>query len=64
MHHRRSQGDSKSTSSINNTLNPPMSTSTTTNPSTTGRVSIYSMRERVIINKMTRMMSKLANRSY
>jgi hypothetical protein len=58
MHHRRSQGDSKSTSSITSTSSPMPTT--TTNPSTTGRVSIYSMRERVILNKMTRMMGKLA----
>jgi hypothetical protein len=57
MHHRRSQGDSKSTSSISSTLS---SMPTTTNVPTTGRVSIYSMRERVILNKMTRMMGKLA----
>jgi len=57
MHHRRSQGDSKSTSSISSTLS---SMPTTTNAPTTGRVSIYSMRERVILNKMTRMMGKLA----
>lgn len=62
MHHRRSQGDSKSTSSINSTLPtmPPTTTTTTSNPSPSGRVSIYSMRERVILNKMTRMMGKLA----
>jgi hypothetical protein len=62
MHHRRSQGDSKSTSSLSNTLSsmPPPPPPTTTNSSTTGRVSIYSMRERVILNKMTRMMGKLA----
>jgi hypothetical protein len=61
MHHRRSQGDLKSTSSISSTLSSmPTTTATTTNSSTTGRVSIYSMRERVILNKMTRMMVKLA----
>jgi hypothetical protein len=62
MHHRRSQGDSKSTSSITSISSsmPTTTTTTTANPSTTGRVSIYSMRERVILNKMTRMMGKLA----
>jgi len=59
MYHRRSQGDSKSTSSISSTLSSMLPT-TTTNPSTSGRVSIYSMRERVILNKMTLMMGKLA----
>ena len=60
MHSRRSHGDSKSTSSISDSV-PTMST-TNNNPSTstTGRVSIYSMRERVIINKMIKIMGKLA----
>lgn len=57
MHHRRSQGDTKSTSSLTNSLS---TMPTSNNPSTSGRVSIYSMRERVILNKMTRMMGKLA----
>ncbi len=60
MYQRRSQGDSKSTSSISSTVSSMPTTTTTTNPSTSGRVSIYSMRERVILNKMTRMMGKLA----
>lgn len=49
MYHRRSQSDSKPTNNLGNSLS-----------STTNRVSIYSMRERVILNNMTRMMSELA----
>ena len=63
MYHRRSQGDAKSTSSMTNSVSsmPP----STNNPSSSttsmsGRVSIYSMRERVIQNKLTRIMGKLA----
>lgn len=57
MHHRRSQGDTKSTSSLTGSVS---TMPTSTNSSTSSRVSIYSMRERVILNKMTRMMGKLA----
>jgi hypothetical protein len=61
MHHRRSQGDSKSTSSISGSISTiPTVSNNVSSTSTTGRVSIYSMRERVILNKMTRMMGKLA----
>jgi hypothetical protein len=62
MHPRRSQGDSKSTSSISGSLSsmPITNTNNPSSTSTTGRVSIYSMRERVILNKMTKIMGKLA----
>ncbi|CAF1010577.1 unnamed protein product [Rotaria sordida] len=61
MHHRRSQGDSKSTSSINGSLSSMSTTNnSSSSTSTTNRVSIYSMRERVIINKMTSIIGKLA----
>ena len=64
MYHRRSQGDSKSTSSISGSLSSMPTTNNASSASTTtGRVSIYSMRERVILNKMTRMMGKLAANS-
>ncbi|CAF2403495.1 unnamed protein product [Rotaria sp. Silwood2] len=60
MHHRRSQGDIKSTSSINGLSSSMSTTNNFSSTSTTGRVSIYSMRERVILNKMTNIMGKLA----
>ena len=62
MHHRRSQGDTKSTSSLTGSFSsiPTSNNPSSTNNTSTGRVSIYSMRERVILNKMTRMMGKLA----
>ena len=60
MHPRRSQGDSKSTGSTSGSLLPTPTSSNAPTTTTTGRVSIYSMRERVILNKMTRMMGKLA----
>ncbi|CAF1330032.1 unnamed protein product [Adineta steineri] len=60
MHQRRSQGDSKSTSSTSGSLSSMSTTNNASSTSTTGRVSIYSMREKVILNKMTRMMGKLA----
>ncbi|CAF4966391.1 unnamed protein product [Rotaria sp. Silwood1] len=60
MHPRRSQSDSKSTSSINGVLSSMPTTNNSSSTSTTGRVSIYSMRERVILNKMTNIMGKLA----
>ncbi|CAF1330188.1 unnamed protein product [Adineta steineri] len=60
MHQRRSQGDSKSTSSTSGSLSSMSTTNNASSTSTTGRVSIYSMREKVILNKMTKMMGKLA----
>ena len=60
MYARRSQGDSKSTSSINSSISSMPITNNPSSTSTTGRVSIYSMRERVILNKMTKIMGKLA----
>lgn len=66
MHLRRSQGDSKSISNVNSLASTMPITNNTnlttpsTNSNNTGRVSIYSMRERVIQNKMTQFMTKLA----
>ncbi|UJR20751.1 hypothetical protein I4U23_023869 [Adineta vaga] len=60
MYQRRSQGDSKSTGSISGSLSAMPTSTNTSSTTNTGRVSIYSMRERVILNKMTRMMGKLA----
>ena len=60
MQHRRSQSDAKSTSTAcSSTSTMPTINVPSTAPST-GRVSLYSMRERVIMNKMTEAMSKLA----
>ncbi|CAF1329171.1 unnamed protein product [Rotaria magnacalcarata] len=60
MHQRRSKGDSKSTSSIHYSLSSMPTTNNSSSASTTGRVSIYSMRERVMLNKMTNIVGKLA----
>ncbi|CAF4569968.1 unnamed protein product, partial [Rotaria socialis] len=60
MHQRRSKSDSKSTSSIHYSLSSMPTTNNSSSASTTGRVSIYSMRERVMLNKMTNIVGKLA----
>ncbi|CAF0976181.1 unnamed protein product [Adineta ricciae] len=60
MHQRRSQSDTKSTGSISGSLSSMPTTSNPSSKTNTGRVSIYTMRERVIQNKMTRMIGKLA----
>jgi len=64
MYHGRSHSDSK----LPTNLNSSASSISTTNhsqsisslqPSTIGRISLYSMREKVILNRMTRMMVNL-----
>ena len=60
MHQRRSQTDTKSTGSISGSLSSMPTTNNPSSKTNTGRVSIYTMRERVIQNKMTRMIGKLA----
>jgi hypothetical protein len=65
MYHRRSQGDTKSSNEFNNSFSSiPTTNSVQSIPSSqsspTSRISIYSMRDRVILDKMTGMMTKLA----
>lgn len=66
MYQRRSQSDSKPTNDFNNsyssipTTNHVQSTPSSSQSSTTNRISMYSMRERVILDKITGMMTKLS----
>ena len=58
MYQRRSQGDSKSINDLNNSFSS-IPTTNHVQSSATSRISMYSMRERVILDKVTEMMTKL-----